>query len=466
MRQICLIVLVICFSVWTQSVKSETVPENTQQMQLSFAPVVKQTSPAVVNIYAKKIVKVQQQRGIFAEPFFKQFFGNQFSFGAPIEKVQNSLGSGVIVDPHGTIVTNTHVIDNTTDIRIVLSDRREFPAQVVAADKRTDLAVLKIDTAGATLPYLTPSSTDGLEVGDLVLAVGNPFGVGQTVTSGIISALARTTVGITDYQFFIQTDAAVNPGNSGGALVDINGNLIGINTAIYSRDGGSLGIGFAIPAEMVKSVLASVDQSGKVLRPWLGVSTQIVTNDLAQSLGLPAPSGVLITALHPKGPAKKAGLKVGDLILTINGKEVNDPQTLKFLSATAGVGNTAQLTLRRGQMNLELPLALEEAPEDPPRNQTVLGGQGPFIGLVVANLSPAVTDELGLDTTLEGVVVMGAKSRSPATRLGLRRGDIISKVNDFGINNVDKLRKVSKRDYRQWVIQVQRGTRTLTVTVR
>src|SRR5262245_6196072 len=225
----------------------KTVPENETQIELSFAPVVRETSPAVVNVYAERRT-TQNQMGLFNDPFFRRFFGGDGSMNAPRNRIQNSLGSGVIVDPRGIVVTNNHVIEGGTEIRIVLADRREFEAKLMLADKRTDLAVLKIDAGDEELPALGFGDSDDLDVGDLVLAIGNPFGVGQTVTSGIVSALARTQLGITDYQFFIQTDAAINPGNSGGALVDMKGRLIGINTAIFSRSGGSQGIGFAIPA--------------------------------------------------------------------------------------------------------------------------------------------------------------------------------------------------------------------------
>ena len=236
---------------------AQQVPQSREQIQLSFATVVKQTAPAVVNVYAKRVVRQPGIPGFSDDPFFRRFFGDGGAFGRSREMVQNSLGSGVLVDPSGIVVTNNHVIQGGTEIRVVLSDRREFDATVTLADEHSDLAILKVNPGQAKLPSLALGDSDDLEVGDLVLAIGNPFGVGQTVTSGIVSALARTQVGITDYQFFIQTDAAINPGNSGGALIDIAGRLIGINTAIYSRSGGSIGIGFAIPANMVRTVVAS-----------------------------------------------------------------------------------------------------------------------------------------------------------------------------------------------------------------
>ncbi|MBX6368535.1 MAG: trypsin-like peptidase domain-containing protein, partial [Rhodospirillales bacterium] len=248
-------------------------PDSREQIKLSFAPVVKRTAPAVVNVFSRRIVRRSgPPPGLFNDPLFRRFFGDAIPFGLPQERVQNSLGSGVLVARDGLIVTNNHVIDGADEIIVVLADRREFEAQIVRRDERTDLAVLKIDVGNEALPYLELGDSDSLEVGDLVLAIGNPFGVGQTVTSGIVSALARTQVGISDFRFFIQTDAAINPGNSGGALVDLDGKLVGINTAIYSRSGGSIGIGFAIPASMVRAVVAGAATGGRVVRPWLGAS--------------------------------------------------------------------------------------------------------------------------------------------------------------------------------------------------
>ncbi len=233
-------------------------------MQLSFAPVVKTTAPAVVNVYSKTLAAQDTQLGLFNDPFFRQFFGDRGNFRRPRKQVENSLGSGVIVDSSGLIVTNNHVIRGGTDIRVVLADKREFEAKLLLADERSDLAVLKIEVGEEELAALSFGDSDNLEVGDLVLAIGNPFGVGQTVTSGIVSALARTQVGISDYQFFIQTDAAINPGNSGGALVNMAGELVGINTAIFSRSGGSIGIGFSIPSNMVRTVVQSAESGTKI----------------------------------------------------------------------------------------------------------------------------------------------------------------------------------------------------------
>src|SRR5215469_265713 len=283
---------------------AQTAPRSREAIRLSFAPIVKQAAPAVVNVFSRRVVRTSASP--FADdPFFRRFFGDRSPFGIPQERVQNSLGSGVVIDPDGIIVTNHHVIQEGQEITVVLSDRREFEAKVLRSDERTDLAVLKIDPKGERLPTLEIGDSDALQVGDLVLAIGNPFGVGQTVTSGIVSAVARTNIGISDYRFFIQTDAAINPGNSGGALVSMDGRLVGINTAIFARDGGgSIGIGFAIPANMVRSVIANLN-GDKIVRPWFGASGQNVTADIANSLGLPHPTGVLLADVYPGSPAER-----------------------------------------------------------------------------------------------------------------------------------------------------------------
>ena len=274
-------------------------PSDREEMRLSFAPLVKRAAPAVVNIYARRVVRSAPVSPFFNDPFFRRFFGEDFSFGRPREQVQNSLGSGVVVRSDGLVVTNHHVIKDASEITVVFADRREFDAKLIGSDERTDLAVLRIEPGGQALPHLGLRDSDDLEVGDLVLAIGNPFGVGQTVTSGIVSALARTAAGISDFGFFIQTDAAINPGNSGGALVSLDGRLVGINTAIYSRGGGSVGIGFAIPSNMVAMVVDSVDRAGRVVRPWIGARTQDVTAAIAASLGQPRPSGAIVRQVYP-----------------------------------------------------------------------------------------------------------------------------------------------------------------------
>ena len=382
------------------------VPDSAAQIRLTFAPIVKKVAPAVVNIYTRRVVKTRSASPMFDDPFFKQFFGDDSGLGGSRERVQNSLGSGVIVSADGLVITNEHVVHGAEDITVVLGDRREFDATVVTNDERTDLSVLRIDPKGERLPTLAFADSEGIEVGDLVLAIGNPFGVGQTVTSGIVSAVARTQIGISDLGFFIQTDAAINPGNSGGALVDMNGDLLGINTAIFSRSGGSIGIGFAIPANMVATVVAAAGQGGRPVRPWMGVTGQPLTRELAEGFGVDRPGGVVLNQVHPKSPAAAAGLELGDVILTFNEYEVLDPAGLRFRVATAKIGSEANLRVLRDGKPEDIVITLVAAPEVPPRDETLLEGDNPLAGASIVNLSPAVAEELGIDDAWEGVMVV------------------------------------------------------------
>jgi Do/DeqQ family serine protease len=459
-RMVLIVLLLLTGAVQAQ----ENVPQSRVEMQLSFAPVVKRTAPAVVNVYAKRIER-QQDSGLLADPFFRRFFGEDGGFGRPRERVANSLGSGVIVDDTGYIVTNNHVIANGSDIRVVLSDRREFEAKLLLTDERTDLAVLKIDAGDEKLPTLELADSDDLEVGDLVLAIGNPFGVGQTVTSGIVSALARTQVGITDYQFFIQTDAAINPGNSGGALVNMTGELIGINTAIFSRSGGSIGIGFSIPSNMVKTVVASAQGgSNKVKRPWLGGEFQDVTADVAESLGMARPEGTLIVSLHPDSPLLAAGLKRGDVIVGIDGKAVENSREFGFRVGTAQIGETRIVEYRRGAQDFETRIRLIAAPETIPRDETLIDSKTPFAGLVIANLSPALAEEIGFRAEAQGVVVLDIKG-GPAARL-FRRGDAILAINDTETKTVADVKAATAEPQGRWQLVVLRGNQRLTLRFR
>jgi serine protease Do len=444
--------------------EERVVPGSTAELQLSFSPVVKRTTPAVVNVYAQRVAAVAQGNRFFDDPFFRRFFGDDGSFGRPRERVQNSLGSGVIVDPAGLIVTNNHVIANGTDIKVVLADRREFEARVLLADERTDLAVLKIDVPDEELPALTLGDSDALEVGDLVLAIGNPFGVGQTVTSGIVSALARTKVGVSDYQFFIQTDAAINPGNSGGALVSMKGELIGINTAIFSRSGGSIGIGFAIPTNMVKTVVATAESgSDAIKRPWLGAELQDVTSDIATSLGMARPEGTMVVSLHPQSPLAASGLRRGDVILAIEGKPVENAQELGYRVATTAIGSNTIVEYQRKGERRETQVTMVAAPETVERQDTQIEGRNPLAGAVAANLSPAVADELGMPANTEGVAIVKLEG-GPARRF-FKRGDIVLEINGVMIDSVDALRKVLESDARLWRIAIDRGGRIMKLAV-
>jgi serine protease Do len=317
------------------------------------------------------------------------------------------------------------------------------------------------------LPYLELRDSDDLEVGDLVLAIGNPFGVGQTVTSGIVSAVARTMVGIADYRFFIQTDAAINPGNSGGALVSMDGKLVGINTAIFSRDGGgSIGIGFAIPANMVRTVIASVGTAGRLVRPWFGASGSTVSADVAASVGLSRPAGVVLTDIYPGGPADRAGLKRGDVVTQIDGRDVEDGDSLRFRIATHPVGATVRMTVWRDGRDRAVAVSLIAPPETPPRDLTPLRGNHPLAGATVANLSPALVEEIGAaELPPRGVVIVEVRRGSPAQMIRLSPGDMLLKINDREIRTVEDLRRIVAAPQLPWRMAVRRGERVVTLTV-
>ena len=426
------------------------VPSSPAELQLSFAPVVKRAAPAVVNVYAARVV--ENRNPFMNDPLFRQFFGS-----VPREQVLRSLGSGVIVDPSGLVVTNYHVIEGANEVRVALSDKREFDAEIVLKDEHSDLTVLRLKGVDERFPVLEFADSDTLAVGDVVLAIGDPFGVGQTVTHGIVSALARTQVGISDYQFFIQTDAAINPGNSGGALVDLNGRLVGINTAIYSRSGGSQGIGFAIPANMVRVVVASArGGSAAVKRPWLGAKLQEVTPEIAESLGLKRPSGALVANLLAAGPAARAGMKTGDVIVAIDGTVVDDPNSFDYRFATKPLGGTAQIALLRQGRDVSITLSLQSAP-DTPREEIEIKARSPFLGATVANLSPALADELRLDTQAQGVVVVGVADGSAAQSVGFRKGDVVVSVNNQKIEKSADLDRITRVGSRQWRVIINRA---------
>lgn len=423
------------------------------ELRLSYAPVVQHVAPAVVNVYAAKVV--QNRNPLLDDPIFRRFFGVPGGPGG--NQVQRSLGSGVIVDASGLIVTNNHVIEGADEVKVSLADKREFEASLVLKDPRTDLAILRIKDGRERFPVLDFADSDALQVGDVVLAIGNPFGVGQTVTHGIVSALARTQVGVSDYQFFIQTDAAINPGNSGGALVDMTGKLVGINTAIFSRSGGSQGVGFAIPANMVKVVVASAKTGGKaVARPWLGAKLQAVTADIADSMGLKRPSGALIANVAPNSPAARASLKPGDLIVSVDGQDVEDPNAFDYRFATKPLGGTARLGIVRGGREQTVTVPLQIAPEMP-REEIVIRSRSPFSGVKIANLSPALVDELQVRNAEEGVVIVDVDNGSYASNLGFQRGDVIQEVNGERISRTNDLERLSKTQNRAWRIVIVRN---------
>ena len=429
------------------------VPQSAGEVKLSYAPIVERASPAVVNIYTAKVVR---GRGpMINDPLLELLFGGRG--GLSRERIERSLGSGVIVSADGLIVTNKHVVGEADEIRVVLADRREFAAEVLVSDDQSDLAVIRLAADGAELPVLPLGTSDDILVGDLVLAIGNPFGVGQTVTQGIVSALRSGGEGPTRYQYYIQTDAAINPGNSGGALVDMNGRLIGINTFIYSRTGGSVGIGFAVPVNLVRSLIAAAG-TGQIVRPWLGLVSQGVDSDTAEALGMGQPAGVLVNRVSPGSPAGAAGVRAGDVILAIDGRPVFDPQTLDFQVATRMPGARVGMTLLRQGAQRDVAITLIAPPDTPARDVTQLAGGHAFAGITVANLNPAFVQELARPLPDYGVIVLQVSRSSLAARLGLvRPGDILESINGQPVDTVAALRQALLGASEDVTFGLQRG---------
>lgn len=434
------------------------VPFGREEVQLSFAPLVKQTAPAVVNVYASQTAKVTSP--FDGDPLFEEFFGRSQP------RAQSSLGSGVLVDPTGVVVTNFHVVKDADQVKVATADGREFDSKVLLKDETLDLAVLKI-SSDKPFPVIAIGDSDALEVGDLVLAIGNPFGVGQTTTSGIISAVARSHIGVSDSSFFIQTDAAINPGNSGGALVNMGGQLIGINTAIYSRSGGSIGIGFAIPSNMVRA-FADAAKAGLDFfeRPYAGAEFEAVTPQIAESLGMDKPTGALVSSVEEAGPAAKAGLKPGDVVLSLNGKPVESVGALDYRMATLSIGTNASFgVLSKGQQ-ATMDIALERPPEGAKAAELTLRGRSPFSGAKVAELSPRLAQRLGLRTDVKGVTVVDINRDSPAADFGFQPGDIVREVNGLTIDKAATLEQVAQQDTRWWRFTVERGGQILRQVLR
>lgn len=430
----------------------DKVPTSQFELTLSFAPVVQATAPAVVNIYARRIVPTRTSP--FAnDPIFGDLFRGQNRI---VPRAQNSLGSGVIVSPDGIVVSNYHVVGMATEINVVLSDRREFEAEVLLGDEEADLAVLKLKDA-ADLPALAFTDSDEAQVGDLVLAIGNPFGVGQTVSSGIISGLARSGLSIGSGRgYFLQTDAPINPGNSGGALVDMRGHLLGINTAILTRSGGSNGIGFAIPANLVHQYVEQALRGNTSFdRPWAGLTGQTVNADLADGLGLRTPLGMLISDLHPLSPFAAAGLEVGDVVISVDNVPVNTPQELYFRLSATGVGGKVRVGYLRKGREKDITVALVPAPEEPPRTPFVAGGDAALAGLSVINVNPAVIVEFNLPSQAVGVVV---QDPGPiGERAGLRVGDILLGINGNRVATTGDVARLLGQATRTWRIDYVRG---------
>lgn len=416
----------------------------------SFVDVAKIATPAVVHISTTRKVAGPGRSPLdpfFEDPFFRRFFGDEFpKRGVPKERKEQSLGSGVIVDPGGLIVTNNHVISQADEIVVLLSDRREFKGKLIGTDPKSDIAVVKIEARD--LPFLAWGDSDRLQVGEYALAVGNPFGLNQTVTAGIISAVGRANVGIAEYEDFIQTDAAINPGNSGGALVNVKGELIGINTAIFSRSGGYMGIGFAVPSSMAKAVVDSLVKSGKVVRGWLGVSIQMVSQELAKEFGLKDNKGVLVSDVAANSPAVKGGLLRGDVITEYDGKVVDEPNHLRNMVAQTTIGKKVRLKIMRDKREKEIELAIGELPAEVQMSgeERLEGEVGNVLeGLEVADITPDIARELGLPRGETGVVVTSMFPGSPIEGAGLQEGDVITEINRKPVRNTKDFDSVVSR---------------------
>lgn len=453
--------LMIVMLALTPPALAETrVPTSASEVSLSFAPLVKEAAPAVVNIYARRIVQAQTPfaNDPFFGPLLREFHGSR-------ERVQNSLGSGVILSADGYIVSNYHVVGQATDIRVVLNDRREFEARVLLGDEEADLAILRIEGV-VDLPHLALRDSDTVEVGELVLAIGNPFGVGQTVSSGIVSGLARSGTATGNARgYFIQTDAPINPGNSGGALIDVTGRLIGVNTSILTRSGGSNGIGFAIPSALVAEFLRQARAGNQSFaRPWAGVTGQQVDASLAETFGLDRPNGVVLTDLHPASPYGIAGLRPGDVVLTVDGQPVNTPNEMLFRMSVRGIGAQAEVIFARQGKVRTVTVDMIPAPDDPPRDETVLTERDVLPGLRTARVNPAVVAELGLPFDSSGVVVLDPGPFG--IRAGLQSGDILQTINGRQVTSPQQVGRLLQRAAPRIQIEAQRGLRRLLLRFR
>jgi serine protease Do len=447
---------------------SDVAPVSAASLATGFAAVVKPVLPAVVNISTSRIVKTQVSP-FFNDPFFRQFFGGDFGreFQIPREQREGALGSGVIISPEGYILTNNHVIEGATDIKVFLPDKREFKGKVIGRDPKTDIAVVKIDATG--LPAVTLGDSSKLQVGDYVLAIGDPFGVGETVTNGIVSATGRGGLDLESYEDFIQTDAPINPGNSGGALIDVRGDLVGINTAILSANGGgNQGIGFAVPVNLARNVMDQILQHGTVVRGWLGVTAQELTPALAKSFGLLQDEGALVGDVDHDGPAARAGIKRGDVIVGLNSQPVTGPNALRIAIAETMPETVVQLKVIRNGQSRDIPVKLGELAENGVQKAAALtSGSGPMAGVAVEPLTPEIEQDLKLPSGETGVVVDSVQPNSPASDAELRHGDVIEQVNGTPVSSVSDYEKaVQQAGQQEVVLLISRGGSTAFVVVQ
>lgn len=430
----------------------------------TFAPIVKSVLPSVVNISSSKVVKAQATEQMQMDPMFRQFFGDEGGrFNVPKDRREKALGSGVIVSPEGYVLTNNHVVDGATDVKVTLSDKRELQARIVGTDPKTDVAVLKIEADN--LKPLTIGDSSQVEVGDVAIAIGDPFGVGQTVTKGIISAKGRGGLGIEDYEDFLQTDAPINPGNSGGALVNDRGELIGINTAIISHgSGGNQGIGFAVPANLARQVMDQILKNGKVVRAYLGILPQDVTPSMAKALGTKEARGIVVGDVTPSSPAQESGLQRGDILLEVNGEPVSDSNQLRMGISMMSPGTTVKLKVIRNGSERDVAVKLAEMPTESAKLNSQEGDANPALeGVEVTNLNAEIAQELNLPTGTAGVVVSGVDPSSKMADSGLRRGDVIQEVNHQSVKNTSEFQSAIRKAGADPLLLVNRGGRTLFI---
>ena len=444
------------------------VPQQIMETSRAFSEIVSAVSPAVVNISTTKVFK-RDTEPLFEDPFF-DFFKPFHDLRMPKKWKEQSLGSGVIVSSDGYIITNNHVVEKSDEIKVTLLDKRMFKGRIVGADPKTDIAIVKIDAAN--LPTIPWGDSEKLQVGEFVLAIGNPYGLSHTVTMGIISAVGRANVGIADYEDFIQTDAAINPGNSGGPLVNIKGELIGINTAIFSKTGGYQGIGFAVPTNMVRPLMSQLIQKGKIIRGWLGVTIQEMTPEIAQKFGLEKSRGALVSDVTKGSPAEKAGILRGDIVIEFNRKEVKDVASLRNMVSQSKVGSDVLIKILRSGKEYAVRLVVAELPREvaevAPDKMPDDSEMGAFSGLTVMGLTKEIARQLGLSKDERGVVVVKVEPATPADEAGIKKGDIIKEIDRKQISNLEDYNRIASITKRNDTVLlfVARGDKKFYVTLK